>query len=233
MMSSRIASKLSVAAIALAAVAASGVALGEEPEPMNRVAFQVESSREVENDRVTFVLGVTEEDEDPAKVADRINRAMSWALETARATPDIVVRSGGYRTFPVHHEAKIRRWRGTQELVIEAPGVSQVSELIGELQTRLQVQSVGFTVSPERRREVEDALIREALAAFRSRAKLVRESLEASGFELVKISINTGGSPPIVPRQVRAMAAAEVAPPALEAGTSTLVVRASGTIELR
>jgi hypothetical protein len=29
------------------------------------------------------------------------------------------------------------------------------------------------------------------------------------------------------------MAAAEVAPPALEAGTSTLVVRASGTIELR
>ena len=231
-MSSRRVSRLAVAALALA-VAHSGFALGDEPEPMNRVAFQVESSREVENDRVSVVLGVTEEDEDPAKVADRINRAMSWALDTARATPDIVVRSGNYRTFPVHHEGKIRRWRGSQELVIEARSVSQVSDLIGELHTRLQVQSVGFSVSPERRREVEDGLIREALASFRSRAKLVSENLAASGFELVQLSIDTGGSPPIVPRQMRAMSAAEVAPPALEAGSSTLVVRVSGAIELR
>ncbi len=66
----------------------------------------------------------------------------------------------------------------------------------------------------------------------------MRESFQASGYELVRASVNAGGGPP--PRPVyaeamtmRAAAPPPPAPPALEGGTSTLSVNVQGTIELR
>ena len=109
-----------------------------------------------------------------------------------------------------------------------------MSELVGELQSRVQLRSIDFTVSPAQRRKVEDELIDEALAAFLARAGRVREQLGARGYQIVLISINTSGGAPPAPmmRATMAMDSAAVSPPALEAGTSELLVGASGTIQL-
>lgn len=211
-----------------------GRARGDDEEPMRRVDFQVERSRDVPNDRVRAIVGVTDEDADPAALADRVNQTMSWALAAAREAEDVEAESAGYRTQPVFHEGKLRRWRASQDLVLEAEEVEALSALVGTLQERLQLRTIDFLVSPERRREAEDVLIAEALAAFRARAELVRESLGASAYEIVRVSINAGGGPP--PRPVYAEAAmrtaSAVAPPSLEAGSSTLTVNLHGTIEL-
>ena len=111
-------------AIAVLVLLAGEVLASEDSEDVrNRVSFRVESSREVENDWVTAVIGVTYEDSDPARLADRINVDMSWALKAAQAKQGIRVRSGGYRTFPVEDpkRAQLRRWRGSQDLVVEIP----------------------------------------------------------------------------------------------------------------
>ncbi len=104
------------------------------------------------------------------------------------------------------------------------------------LQARLQLRSLSFTITPERRREVEDALVAEGLAAFLARAALVRESLDASSYEIVAISINTGsGRPQPVFRQQEMMTMDSMSKrpaPALEAGTTRIRVSASGSIEL-
>jgi predicted secreted protein len=199
----------------------------------NRASFQVERSRDVVNDRLQAVVGVTDEDKDPAALADRVNGTMAWALAKAKATPGVTVRSGGYRTIPIDREGRLRHWRATQELVLEGSDVRAVTGLVGELQSRLELQSVVFSVSPEQQRGAEDELIAAALQAFQARAELVREQLGASGYELVELSIQTPGT---APRPMRAMAMAaerEVAPPALEGGRSRLVVRVNGTIELK
>ena len=65
--------------------AAAGPAAGEAPDlPRNQVSFGVEVTRDVENDWVIARLGVTAEDADPARLADRINQEMTWALGLAR-----------------------------------------------------------------------------------------------------------------------------------------------------
>jgi predicted secreted protein len=205
-----------------------------EADDAPRVSFHVERSREVENDRVTTVLGVTVEDNDPAQVADRVNRSMTWALERARAAPEVKVRSGSYHTFPITDKGKLQRWRARQDLILEAATVEALGDLIGTLQERLQVESMAFSVSDERRREIEQALIAEALAAFRARAEQVRRNLDAAGYEIAELSIDTTGHVrPPRPMVMRGMAAAEAAPPALEAGTSRLQVGVRGTIRLR
>jgi predicted secreted protein len=207
----------------------------DEPDALRRVSFQVERSRDVENDRVRAVLAYTDEDANAAALADRVNGAMTWALERAKRKGELKVQTGAYTTSPVYDHQRIVRWRASQQLWLDSGDVAPLTERIGELQEKLQVESVSFSVSPERRREVEDELIGEALRAYRARAELVREALGSSGFTLVQLSVNTPGAPSPQPYYGRgaAMAAAEaVTPPALEGGTSALTVSVNATIEL-
>jgi len=204
-------------------------------EPRRRVSFGVESAREVPNDWIRAVVGVTEEDADPAQAADRVNRTMTWALEKARAENRVKASSGGYHTQPVYHEGKLRRWRASQELVLEGGDADAMTVLLGALQSRVQLRAFGFSVSEETGQRVEEELVSEALAAFRARAELVRRGLEARGYELDELSIDTGGHGIPAPRGMRMMEAAghtAVAPPSAEAGTSHIRVAVSGTIAL-
>lgn len=220
--------------IALMSVPATAAAAGDAPR-YNQVHFQVERSRPIHNDRLHAVLSYSAEDDSAARLAEAINRTMDWALKLAKARPKIEARSGDYRTHPVYDKERIRRWRGTQELLLEGTDFADMGNLIGQLQERLQVGSISFSVSPARRAAVEDELIAQALAAFQQRAELVRKQLAARGYRLVDVSINTNGGPPTPVMRGLAMEAMDkaVAPPALEAGTSLLGVNVSGTIELQ
>jgi len=217
-------------------LAAPGALAAEDATPMRRVEFGVQTSREIANDWVRASVGVTDEDENAAKLADRVNQAMAWALERARARTGVSAKSGGYSTYPVDDPRKGERrfWRASQDLLLEGADPRVMSELLGELQSRVQLRSIDFTVSPAQRRKVEDELIDEALAAFQARAERVRQRLGSRGYEIVQISINATGVAPPVPmlRAAMAMESANVAPPALEAGTSELVASVTGSIEL-
>lgn len=211
-----------------------GLATAAEPAlRYNQIHYQVERSRPVDNDRMQAVLSVTAENDNAARLADQINRTMDAAVRTAKARAGIEVRSGSYRTYPVFDKDKIRRWRATQELILEGTDFAALGDLIGKLQESLQVTSINFSVSTERRAAVEDELIAQALDAFKQRAELVRKQLAAKGYRIVDASINTGGGQPVPMMRGLAMEAASVAPPALEAGTSTLTVNVGGVIELQ
>ena len=229
--------RLVALALPLSALGLGTTAAAAEDAPDRRVGFSVERSREVANDWVTAVLSVSHDDPKPAAVAARINHDMGWAMELAKARSAIRTRSGGYSTFPVHapRSGEVRNWRGVQEIVLESGDVEAVTALVGELQQRLQLQSLAFSVSPERRRTVEAELVAEALGAFQERAELVRKSFGAAGYRLVEVQVGTGGGPPPPVRpMLRTMAAdAEMAPPAVEGGTSEITVSASGAIELK
>jgi predicted secreted protein len=200
----------------------------------NQIHFQVERSRPVDNDRMQAVLAVTAEDENPARLADEINRTMTWAVKTAKTESKIELRTGGYRTHPVYSKNKIQRWRATQELMLESADFAALGTLIGKLQERLQVSAIQFSVSPERRRTVEDDLIAQALDAFKQRAALVRKRLAATSYRVVDASINTGGGVPVpVMMRVDSFESKSIAPPAVQGGTSTVTVNVGGTIELQ
>lgn len=227
--------RLIVTAFALLFAVAGPATAADDTPRYNQVHFQVERNRPVDNDSMHAVLSFTAEDDNAARLADQVNRAMDGALKTAKARPKIEVRTGSYRTWPVYEKNKIRRWRATQELLLEGSDFAELGNLIGQLQERLQVNSINFSVSPARRASVEDELIAQALDAFKQRAELVRKQFASKGYRLVNVSINTGGGQPVPLMRGMAMEAMDKspAPPALEAGTSLLGVNVSGMIELQ
>ena len=109
-----------------------------------------------------------------------------------------------------------------------------LSALIGEMQSRLAVASLRYTVSPTRRDNVERKLIAEALNRFKSRGEQIKVELGRSGYRIVNIDVVTSGQSP-APVRMRAAAMMEnsaVAAPSIEPGVQTVSVRISGTIEL-
>lgn len=224
-----------IAFFAVLGVPALALAHDEESKTLRRVSFQVERSREVENDWLRASVVAQAEDADAAAAAERVNQAMSWALERGRKAAGLELKTTGYQTWPIQEDGRIRRWQASQQLLIEGRDAAALTRLLGELQSRLQLVSLEFTLSPERRRAVEQELSVEALKAFRTRADLVADTLGASGYEIVRIDLGGGAAAPAYDRMQmagRAMAEQAIAAPTAEGGSSRVDVQASGSIEL-
>lgn len=229
--------RAAVLGLALVAMGHAGPAVAGEGggDHYDRVSLRAERSRQVTNDRVQAQFGITLEDTDAVELQYRVNEIMNWATEVATHYDDVEAQTGGYRAHPVYDKnQQIDHWRATQELRIQSGNMERVTELVRVLQTRVVLQSVSFSVSPELAEAVENELIGEAIDAFQARAELVRTSLGAGKYRIVHVQIQTSGTVP-QPRPIRAMSAMmeSSAGPVLEPGTSTITVGVDGTLELR
>ena len=226
-----------VACLLTVAVAlASGLARAQERAEtlFNLVSVSAQAEREVANDTLTAVMAVDAEGNDPVALADGANRAMREALKLAQAYKAVKARSLNYQTWPVYDKARIVRWRVRQELRLESREFAQATELIGKLQSTLVVSGLAVGLSPEARKQAENALIAEALAAFHERAEIVRDAQKAKSYRVKDLQINAGGgAQPRTYAAQRAGVAASVAAPSVEPGASTIQVNVSGTVQLQ
>jgi predicted secreted protein len=201
---------------------------------LNSIEFQAEAQREVANDTLYATLYAEFTDSSSAQVANALNKTLADALKSAAEFKTVRARSGGNQTYPVYdRQNKLTGWRGRAEIRLDSKDFAAASALIGKLQSSMQLGGVSFAVSSELRRQTENELITEAIAAFRARADIVRLSFSGRPYKIRRITLNTSGFAP-QPRFAasRAMASADAAPPPLEAGQSTVTVSASGEIEV-
>jgi predicted secreted protein len=168
-------------------------------------------------------------------VAAKVNGAIAWALEQAKKATGVTAQTQQYYTSPLYQDNRITGWRARQSLRLEGRDAKALTELLGSLQERTAVESVSFSVSPAARNGAEEALTTEAISRFEARATQIAGAFGRRGFRLGRVSITTGGGgqPPMM-FATRAAARAEVAAasPPIEAGTQTVSVTVSGTIEL-
>lgn len=210
-----------------------GATAGAEEARDNLVRFQVQVGESVINDRLQVVLRAQQEAPESSAAAEVVNGLMQEAIATAKEMTAVKVRSGSYHTQPLYDRDRLRGWRVYQDLILESEAIAELSDLTGKLQARLEVISMHFSVSEERARDVEERLIEQALTAFRERAELVSQGLQAERYRLIDVNINSGRDyvPPVPRGAIRTMEAS-VRAPALEAGESRQTVSVQGTIQL-
>lgn len=224
------------ALIILLAMAVPAQAHDDNRPSQNLVSLSAEASTEVENDVLVAELYIQREGANPERLSKDVNQAIDWGVSQAKANAKIQVQTLGYQTNPNYHKGEIKGWRVRQSMRLESQDSEALRALIGTLQQRLLVQSVGYQVSKESQRRAEDKLIAQALQNYTQRARAIAKALGRDGYSLVEIDVNTSGhSPRPVPMmQTRLMAAdaAGAAPPRLEAGTQDIQVIVQGTIQL-
>ena len=153
--------------------AAWAAAAHEDGVTFDRISFSVSATQEVENDTLVAVMYAHREGQDAAALADAVNKAITDALTRTRQVPAVKVQTLNYRQSPVYRNQIVSGWRVRQSIRLESRDAAVLSELIGELQSTLSIESVSYTVSEEARRAVEDGLIASAMAAFCSTSNTV------------------------------------------------------------
>lgn len=212
-----------------------GAATAQEPRHYDQVNLSAEATMETENDTLIAELSAQREGSDPATLSDNVNRLISQAIDLARAQPEVKLQTLGYQTSPLYQQQRLSGWRVKQSLRLESRNSEKLSQLLSRLQEILNLESISYAVSDERRQTVEEDLIKQALAAFERRAQLVTRQLGRDSYRLLEMNIRNS-SQPVQPLRMRAsMMAMEasVAAPSLEAGTQTLKVEVDGRIELQ
>jgi len=219
----------------LAALVVVGAQAQEGQDVYDRVDLAASAEREIDNDLLVVVVYAEEQAERQAQAADRVNESIQWAIGAARRADEIKFQTLQYSTFPVYsNNRRILRWQARQALRLESSNIAELSELLGELQERVAIESVSYDVSKQARDAAEDALIAEALQQFNRRAALVASELGRDGYRIVRINIGTrdNGRMPVAFNTEMLVRSADMAAPAMEVGVQTLTVSVNGSVEL-
>lgn len=224
----------SMTLLACLSLIASAQALADD-QRYNQVSLRAEVSQEVPHDRMQVTLYTESQHSDPAQLAGETTRTLNEALQRARQAKGVTVSQGNRSSYPVYEEKgqRIVGWRERAEIRLESGDFAALSKLTADLMQSLKMAEMQFSVSDAVAQKTEDALLKEAVAAFRARAQLATEALGGKDYRLVSLSLDGGGNfqPLRGPRMKAAMMDAE-SMPEIEAGSRQITLNANGVIEV-
>jgi predicted secreted protein len=203
----------------------------------NQVSLHAEVSSEVARDRMQVTLYSEAQDHDPARLASGITDTLNASLERSRQVKGVTVALGNRNSYPVYEEngQKITGWRERAELRLESGDFAALSQLTADLLGSMKMGGMNFSVSDALRQQNEDALLKDAVTAFRARAQLATQALGGHGYRIVSLNLNGSGVAPAPMRAFSLKAARSDTVPAqdIEAGTSQITMSADGVIEVQ
>jgi len=231
--------RLAAALIAAPLLAGLAGACAAQPRPAGAdgpiLRLEAQTTREVLEDTAFAVFFVEREGPQPGPLQSAVNAVLEAALADLRSDRALQVRSGGYTTYPRYsREGRIDSWRVRAELVADSGDVAAISRASATLSGRMNVASIGFRLSPQKRAETEKELTGEAAERFYDKARAAARALGFADIELIEANFNTGAPPQPMP-MARAMAASapDAAPVPLEPGRTQVTVTFSGAVRLR
>lgn len=208
----------------------------ETPYTYDRINLSASAQGKAANDILVAILFSRSEGPSAEPLAGEVNKAIATGIELVKKVPEVAVQTLDYQTFPTYQNQKVTGWSVQQSIRLESKNARQLSQLVGELQQTLKIETIDYQVSPENLRSTEDRLMSEALKAFQQRAELITRELGRKRYRIVALEVNAGGAtPPPFRPGIRAMAmdAAAAPPPVIEAGEQPVTVTVQGTIELQ
>ena len=225
--------KIVAAVAAVLIFASSPLASADDEVQFNIVNLRVEQAREVANDVMEVIMQSSAQKNSSAEAAQSVNESMAWADSIISEDQRIQHKTLNYQTRPIYQNKSISGWSASQQLQLQSQDIEALTTITGTLQQRLQIVSMRFKVSPDRRAEELETLIVEALEAFRAKAELITATLKAEDYRIVALSIDENGGPRPYPAVVQAEAmAVRGAAPSVEAGDSKILVSVTGSIQL-
>jgi predicted secreted protein len=225
-------------AIALVAIAWSGLAAAETPPPQNVVSLAATGSVDAPQDLITISLTAMREGADAVAVQAQLKATLETALAEAKKSAQpgqMDVRTGVFSVGPRYTSGgKVDGWRGTVELVLEGRDFARISQVAGRM-PGMTVGNVAFGLSREQRAAVEGGAQQMAIERFKAKAAELARSFGFSGYTLREVNVTsndfTPGPRPMM--MARAMAGAESAQVPVEAGKAVVTVTVSGSVQLK
>jgi predicted secreted protein len=213
--------------------------LAAEPAmPTGVVALTATASAEVTRDLMAVTLTVTREGSDANAVQTALKQALDAALAESRSVVragQLDVRTGNFSLNPRYSTKNtLSGWQGMAELVIEGRDLPAISQLAGHIQT-MTIARVTQGLSREQREKAEGGVTAQAITRYRAQAAAVTQQFGYASYVVREVSVNSneqGGAPEPMVFRAKAMSVSSDAPLPVEAGSASVSVTVSGTVQM-
>ncbi|HLT78215.1 MAG TPA: SIMPL domain-containing protein [Ferrovibrio sp.] len=234
------------AIIALAACRPADAQIAQRtlPEDATLLNLNEMAERDVTPDTIRARLMAQASSEDAATAQNSVNAAMTRALARVRSL-GLDVETGGYNTYqetpprpqslPAGTKPPAPVWRAQQSLTITATDDAKLLEAVGILQNEgLLLQELGYMVSRQQQRGLQDELFAEALQRLTARAEKAAAALGLHFEGWARVGLNGGVAPrSMMVKAMRAEGMAAAAAPVAAPGEQTISVNVDGEAILR
>jgi predicted secreted protein len=185
-------------------------------------------SQEVLQDHVQATAYATAKGTTAAEVNAALTKALDEARRGVPVTRGVVVSTGQFSTYLEYNDKReVTGWTGRAGLVISGKNLQGVAAVLSQVSQTLAIGSVRFSLSPEARREQEQALLKTLAQAFRDKAQAVTAAFGFGSYEIVTLNFSDSAVGRPMPVFSRA-----ASPSAVSASTDVSLVPALARVSL-
>lgn len=219
-----------------ASMIASAEVLNETNQPTT-FQFSTEVSRTVEKDLMDVSLYSRKSGKSLASLKNEVSANLNKVLEVAKQYPEIEVQADGISNRVNYNEkGKVDGWIAEGYINLKSKNFAALEKVLENLGNQVAINNIGFSVSPESLKNLEDELTLDVIKQFQHKAEVVQKGLSAKSYQLLDVQLNTpngfGGRYEIRPMMAMAKSADfSAAEMPLEAGKETISATASGKVK--
>ena len=173
----------------------------------NVISFSTEVTKDVDYDVMEVTLFVKEENKNLKELNQTINQKVNAALEVLKKQSAVEVKKNT-RSTQVRYDSKGKQsgWIERADLVLESKDFVALSQVISDINDTFAIADVVQKLSKEAAVKFEDEMIKSALAQFQHKAQLIQTSLNAKGYEVVNLNLDSRNEMPYFDRRMMPVA---------------------------
>ena len=189
------------------ALAANAETKSADETEKNVISFSTEVTKDVDYVVMEVTLFVKEENKNLKELNQTINQKVNAALEVLKKQSAVEVKKNT-RSTQVRYDSKGKQsgWIERADLVLESKDFVVLSQVISDLNDTFAITDVVQKLSKEAAVKFEDEMIKSALAQFQHKAQLIQTSLNAKGYEVVNLNLDSRNEMPYFDRRMMPVA---------------------------
>ena len=221
----------------LAIACAVALPLWAQTQPVS-TQLDAQASIEVDNDELTVVLSVTRDGPRPAALTQAVLGVLTKVTEQVKRVDGVQQQVGDVSAFPVWGpKGKTDQWSARASLVLVSKNLGALAALASELTADMQLSSINFHLSKEKRSAVEKQLMGDLAEAVHSKSSAVAQAFAFNGYAIQTLNLSEQRQAVAMPmaRMAMPMASAMVdsVPIPTQAGKSMVSLQAQVTVLLK
>lgn len=156
------------------------------------ISFSTEVTKEVDYDVMEVTLFIKDENKNLKELNQTINQKANAALEVIKKQSAVEIKKNT-RSTQVRYDSKGKQsgWIERADLVLESKDFVALSQVISDLNDTFAIADVVHKLSKEATAKFEDEMIKDVLAQFQHKAQLIQTSLNAKGYEILNLNLDS------------------------------------------
>lgn len=220
--------------------ATAGTVVSVEKKQASNFSFSTKVTRSVEQDLMQATVYSQKSGKSLPELKKSVSQNLNQVLELAKKHPAIEVQAEGIsNNANYNNKRNINGWQAYGSVSLKSKDFEAMAEVLENLGKDVAIQSIYFSVSPEKVASLEEEMLLEVIKKFQAKAETIQKALGAKQYRLSMVNLQTpsdGGyeygscmaSAMYVAEQAAMGKSADMP---LEAGKTTISASASGSVD--